>query len=238
MKRIQEWLDNPQADFNEGVKLYNEFAVQRSYSDYFSINKNANAYTMPWNLLRGELMRIEIPFVEIVPVVSVFKSIEKDLKKLDKGGEKDFCFFEPNKLTEAGKLKFKRVQDIGKELASKKAMLDKAVTDEERQPFADALCLLEDERYSLWDDINSIRLEENKEEVLNSQDDAFKAVTLYKRILILRNNIARNEKDSANVPEERKEKLLSKADEFKAEMQAASDEFKTITGRNWDDKTE
>lgn len=242
MKRILEWLENPQADFDEGVNLYKQFAPQKTYGEYFEKNTGAKPFSMPWNMLKAELMRIDTTAVASAPapVPFAFDSIKSKIKSMDKVLEKDVDnpFFEPNKLNAEGKAKYKRIQDIGKELASKKAKLDSATTDEERKPLAQALVDLEDERYELWGIIDSLRVDEIKTAVVNSQDDAFKAVMLYKRILILRNNIARNEKDAEKATPERKEKLFAKAVEFKDELLASADEFKAITGRDWDDKAE
>lgn len=242
MKRILEWLENPQADFDEGVKLYKEFAPQKTYSEYFEKNTGAKPFCMAWNMLKAELMRIDVPVNAPAPVPAfvpfAYEKVKKQIDKMDKVAQNENPFFNPNELNPECKAKYKRIQDIGKELASKKAMLDKATTDEERQPLADALCCLEDERYEHWDFIDSYRVEENKSEVSNSQDDAFKAVMIYKRIIILRNNIARNEKEAEKVDPERKEKLLVKAAQFNAELQVSVDEFKAITGRDWDDKAE
>ena len=241
MKRILEWLENPQADFDEGVALYKQHAHQINYGEYFEKNTGAKPFSMPWNLLKAELMRIDVSAAAAnpsAPVPFAYETIKNKIKSMDKVAEKENPFFDPNKLNPEGKAKFKRIQDIGKELASKKAMLDKATTDEERQPLAQVLCDLEDERYELWDAIDSLRVDEIKTEVGNSQDEAIKAVMLYKRIIILRNNIARNEKEAEKVDANRREKLLAKAEEFRTELQASADQFKTITGRDWDDKVE
>ena len=240
--RVIEWLENPDADFEEGVKLYKEFASQKTYSEYFEKSSGAKPFSMAWNLLKAELIKIAPTLPTSVgtkvPTSFPFNSIKKQLNDIDKAANKENPFFNPNGLNEEGKAKFRRIKDIGKELASKKAMLDKATTNEERQVLAQALCDLEDERFELWDIIDSLQVNEIKEEIGNSQDDAFKAVHLYKRILILRNNIARNEKEAEKVNGTRQEKLLSKAEEFKKELQISVNEFKTITGRDWDDRTE
>lgn len=244
MKDLANWLKDENASFNEGLCLFKKYAKDKSYLDYFERNTDSNVSSQPWNILRDELIRIPINLETVQsPALSDDEKLKVDraVKKLSQVAEKsENPFFDPNKLPESGKLIYKRIQDIGKELASAKAGLDKATTDEERKKYADALCNLEDERYDRWDEIDALRDDCNAEEVDNSKSDAAKAVNLYKRYLVLRNNIARNEKEASkkDLDAQRKEKLLSGAAKFKVELESVENEFKNITGTFFDAKSE
>lgn len=247
MKELTEWLENERAPFEEGVVLYQKYARDKSYLPYLERNREASPQSQPWNILRDELRRIPI-ILDVTPERATTARLTEQeaarvaetVRKLEQVASKsDSPFFNPNELPEAAKPLYVRVKDIGKELASSKAAMDKATTDEERRGYADALCRLEDERYELWDQIDALRDGQQAETVDESKSAAARAVNLYKRYLILRNNIARNEKEAARVQEEsRREKLLSGAARFRQELEEVEHEFKDATGLVFEPKPE
>lgn len=247
MNDLKKWLDSEKSSFDDGLVLFAKYAKDKSYLPYFERNKESSPQSQPWNILRDELRRIPI-FLDVIPQPSTSaklteqeaSKVAETVRKLEQVASKsDNPFFNPNELPDAAKPMFARVKDIGKELASNKASLDKATSDEERKEYANALCILEDERYDLWDKIDALRDNQNAEKVDESKNAAARAVNLYKRYLILRNNIARNEKEAGRVlDDKRKEKLIAGAEKFKQELVDVENEFENITGLIFEPKPE
>ncbi|MBK5720130.1 hypothetical protein JGH11_04515 [Dysgonomonas sp. Marseille-P4677] len=156
------------------------------------------------------------------------KTIDELKEQLKTQGVK---VMEGKDLPKTIKSKYDRVKDIVPLMAAIHAELkDTSITDEQRKAKAAELCRLDDERRTLWDDIdaylneyNSVLTEENK--FRYSEDPVIRGTQIANRMVRLKENIRRNQEAAERHKASNKPNLEQKALEKVSQMQVELDEL-------------
>lgn len=166
---VRNWLQDPNRSYEVGVQIYEQFAPAKSAAqlNFFKQNLDAQAGSLHFNQLFQKVSAIlpkvecleasdslpseKVQQIEIKPTVFAKKEIPpfKDAHRFD------VQLDDVNKLPEDLQEKYKENQLLVAELASLRADLEHADSDEARKELADEICLKDDIRAANWEAIDA-----------------------------------------------------------------------------------
>lgn len=214
IKNTEKWLKNPKRDFASGLIIFNACAspeIKAKYGSFLNEDVEVKPNDARYNMLLSKVSQIHrkmllnpAAFTDISPEQSTSekkvnvstggKQVKTDPEKLDL-----------EKLPKALQAKYNRTKDIVPLMAKIHSELSsETISDEERLKKAEELCALDDERRSIWDEIDDYRADFDKvyedkdinEGLPYSENEIVKGMQVAKRIERLEENIKRSQESA------------------------------------------
>lgn len=241
MKKIANWLMNPERTFKEGLSIYNTVKRDNSFDTLFSQEDYAQG-SIAFNLMETELrniLRIKGPEVptekkegDVLPTIKAGKTPGKDSKananslRID-----DNPIIRVELLPETLQVKYERNKDLMRMMDESHAKLqDQGLDPVDAANITDNLVNMEEERTANWSEIdgwfkeNRTRLESEKQLEPLTQADITKSIKLK------RDNINRASKDLDQQKPNVQEKRAANIAVWEKEIAELIEQGKTMKG--------
>ncbi len=234
-QEIKAWLEDKQRKYSEGVALFNACAskvLKDKYSAYFEKNKDAAVGGVAFNMLISQLTIIA-QSVAAAAATSATTIINSALGKVVQDPVKIKAEdLTAEELPKPLRLKLDLVRELTPEIANLHTKLkDENLTDEEARALAEELCEKDDNRATMWAEIddflqdNDKHLEEIPTAVLPENPIA-KGAYLVSRKKLVEGYISRDEKKlkGQNKPNI-KTKIEGRLDKLRTELEQIEEQL-------------
>ena len=236
LEKIKNWINNPKATYQEGLKIYNEFKKSTKHDAYFAKVENADSNSQHFKILKNQverIYRIQRQSVELnIPEKKAYEkpkgkaeisvteiSHSKPIKKEPSIRIDDNPYIRVEELPNDLKEKFKRNKQIPTLMNEARASINNLNTSkEDRVKFYNDLSMLEEERKENWKAIDEWwksnkgngNNNDNDNNNLSEDDKIKQAIANEKRIKNLKIYISRDEKKLAEAIKQKKKQRARK----------------------------